>query len=228
MGLSQAAAQLPSLLLCWAVLIVQCSSGSFQVIALKIPYLQWLKIISSFLFIDLPLYLYDLPFPNISQVFKNNNLSFFLPSLIWLVYIALFNWVHAKNEDLKEEIYICCLVWHSVWSLTGMNNTPRTLCLNMFWVIQIWTALFWATALLSWWSTVWGRSVLRERETLQIEGKTVDRAANHNNLHCTWINGCILFQLQLFLAVFSLAICMSQHCKVPGQCSWPSVFLDIV
>lgn len=57
-----------------------CSSGSFQVIALKIPYLQWLKIISSFLFIDLPLYFYDLPFPNIFQGFKNNNLSFFFPT----------------------------------------------------------------------------------------------------------------------------------------------------
>lgn len=68
--------QLPLLLLCWVVLIILCSSGSFQVIALKIPYLQWLKIISFFLFIDLLLYLYDLPFPNISQGFKNNNLSF--------------------------------------------------------------------------------------------------------------------------------------------------------
>lgn len=97
MGLSQAAAQHPLLLLCWAVLIILYSSGSFQVIALKIPYLQWLKIISSFLFTDLPLHLYDLPFPNISQVFKNNNLSVFLPSLIWLVYIALFNWVHADS-----------------------------------------------------------------------------------------------------------------------------------
>lgn len=103
MGLCQAAAPLPLLLLCWAELIILCSSGSFQVIALKIPYLQQLKIIFSFLFIDLSLYLYDLPFSNISWVFKNNNLSFFLPSLIWLVYTALFNWVHLENKDLREE-----------------------------------------------------------------------------------------------------------------------------
>lgn len=73
-GLSQAAVPV------WAVLITLCSSGSFQVIALKIPYLQRLKIISSFLFIDLPLYFYDLPFPNIFQGFINNNLPFFLPT----------------------------------------------------------------------------------------------------------------------------------------------------
>jgi len=81
--------------------------------------------------------------------------------------------------------------------------------------------------LLSWWPAAWGRSVLREWGTLQIEGKAVDRAANFNNLCCTRINGCISFQAQLFLAVCSLAICMSQHCEVPGQCGWPSVFSDI-
>lgn len=171
MGLSQAAAQLPLLPLRWAVLIILRSSGSFQVIALKIPYLQWLKIISSFLLIDLPLYLYDLPFPNSSQVFENNNLSFFLPSLIWLVYTALFNRVHAEKEDIKEELYVCCFVWHSVSSVTGTSNTPHTLFMKTFGVIQELTASFWAPASLSWRPTAWGRNVLREAETLQIEGK---------------------------------------------------------
>lgn len=198
MGLSQAAAQLPSLPLRRAVLIILRSSESFQVIALKIPYLRWLKIISAFLLIDLPLYLYDLPFPNSSQVFENNNPSSFLPSLTWLVYTALLSWVHAGKEDGKEELYVCCSVWHSVWSVTGTSNTPHTLSMKTLGVIQVGAASFWATASLSWWSTVWGRSVLRETETDW--GETADRAAKCSNLLCTWISR-ISFQVQLFLAV---------------------------
>lgn len=40
--------------------------------------------------------------------------------------------------------------------------------------------------------------LLRERETPQLEGRA-ERAANHNHLLCTWIDGCTLSQVQLFL-----------------------------
>lgn len=84
-----------------------------------------------------------------------------------------------------------------------MSNTIHTLSLKKFWVILIRTAFFWATALLS---TVWGRSVLGEK-TPQIEGKKDYRATNCNNLHCTWIKGCV-YSSDSFSWLYLLLLCV--------------------
>lgn len=125
------------------------------------------------------------------------------------MYAALFNWVCAENENLKEKH--CVGFWfvtgltsqrseqHSLHTVPGyvlgdsdMNCCPLSCCFVGL-----------------------RKRVLRERGR---EGRgRAERAANHNHMLCTWINGCTLFQAQLFLALPSLAVCMAQCLHRMGQ-----------